>query len=87
MKMCALLTSEPWTTNIKLTSRTPVIIIYMFALYMHTCIIRTRMRVYTCACDCFQSLIMTFQGLKHGSFNNTDYWELSIHIVSLLVNL
>jgi hypothetical protein len=22
--------------------------------------------------------MMALQGLKHGSFNNTDYWEISI---------
>jgi hypothetical protein len=30
---------------------------------------------------------MALQGLKHGSFNNTDYWEISTDIVPLLVNL
>jgi hypothetical protein len=30
---------------------------------------------------------MAIQGLKHGSFNNMDYWEISTDIVSLLVNL
>jgi hypothetical protein len=52
---------------------------------MHTCI--KCMHVCTHACDCSDSLIMALQGLKHGSFNNTDCWELPIDTVFLLVNL
>jgi len=41
------------------------------------CICTLVLHVCTCACDCSVSLIMALQELKHGSFNNTDYWELS----------
>jgi hypothetical protein len=53
------------------------IIIYGFALYMHTSIIRMHV------CTTTDSLIMAVQGLKHGSFNNIYYWELSADTVSL----
>jgi hypothetical protein len=45
------------------------------------------MYVCTCASDCSDSSVMALQWPKHGRFNNTNYWELSIDTVFLLVNI
>ena len=75
MNMYTLQTSE--FGQYKMNIPYACIVIYNFALYMHTCTVC--MHVCTCVCDCSDYLIMALQELKDRSFNNIDYWEQCLY--------
>jgi hypothetical protein len=76
MNMYTLQTPEPWKHKVYISHNVSSYIALhsICTLGLHVC-------KCVCVCDCSDSLIMALPELKHGSFNNKDYWELFIDSV------